>query len=398
MTSGLEEPVVPEEYILMPGDSLLITITGATNYSYITGVTYEGKVTINIPVTSMPSAQGVYLPHYDVVEAVKVHDLNLIQAKDSLRRVFRKYFRNIGVDITLIGMRSFTVFVIGEVMYPGKVTAWPVDRVSVAIERAGGITTAGSRSRVEIRRDDEPPALVDIEAFEKTGNRELNPFVQDGDIIYIPGMQRSVVVRGAVFGKRQFKLTPSTKPAEDLKQTGGKERYSEGIYELSDGETVADIIAKAGGITPWTDMANAYIERRGTKIYINLAETLADEDSKFNILMADGDVLYIPSIALSVYVEGHVREPGAFIFQPHLRASDYIGFAGGAVTEADMGRAHVVRDDQDLPLRDDPIIEPGDKIVVPRVLFKFWQDYLQITAVFATLLISFLTLTAASSN
>lgn len=398
MTSGLEEPVAPAEYILMPGDSLLITITGATNYSYMTGVTYEGKVTINMPVTSIPSAQGVYLPQYDVVEAVPVHKLNLIQAKDSLRRVFKKYFRHVGIDVTLIGMRTFTVFVIGEVAYPGKVTAWPVDRVSVTIERAGGFTATGSRSRVEIRRENEPPILVDIDAFERTGNRDSNPYVQDGDIIYVPRMRQSVIVRGAVFGKHQYEMTQSSKPAEELTETAGKERYSEGIYELNDGETIADIITKAGGITPWTDMSNAYIERKGAKIFINLAEALSDEDSKFNILMADGDVLYIPSTALSVYVEGRVEEPGAFMFQPHLRTRDYIGFAGGVLNDADMGRVHVVRGDQSLPASDNPVIEPGDKIVVPRVLFKFWQDYLQITSVFATLLISYLTLRAASSN
>ncbi len=59
VSSGLERPIISEEYILMPGDNLLITLTGATNYSYETGVTFEGKVTIEVPVSSMPTAQGV---------------------------------------------------------------------------------------------------------------------------------------------------------------------------------------------------------------------------------------------------------------------------------------------------------------------------------------------------
>lgn len=391
-TSGLEEPIVAEEYIVMPGDSLLVTITGATNYSYLTGITYEGKVTINIPVTSMPSPQGVYLPQYDVVEAVPIYGLNLIQAKDSLKRVFRKYFRGIGVDITLIGMRSFTVFVVGEVKYPGKVLAWPVDRVSVVIDRAGGMTTAGSRSRIEVRGDENGTMLVDIEGFQRTGSKDMNPFVHDGDIIYVPRMKKSVIVSGAVYGKHEFELVASTKPKEELKETGGRERLTEGIYELIDGETVADIITKAGGITPWTDLGNVYINRNGATIYVNLVEVLTDENSPHNILMEDGDILYVPSTAVSVYVQGQVVEPGAFIFQPHLHASDYIGLAGGPLTEADIGRAHVVRDDESIPVHEDPVIEPGDKIVVPRVVFRFWQDYLQITAVFASLLISYLTL------
>ncbi|KPK70296.1 hypothetical protein AMJ87_09120 [candidate division WOR_3 bacterium SM23_60] len=392
MTSGLEQPIVAEEYILMPGDSLLVTVAGATNYSYLTGITYEGKVTINIPVTSVPSPQGVYVPQYDVIEAVPLYGLTLIQAKDSLRHVFRKYFRGISVDLTLIGMRSFTVFIVGEVKYPGKVLAWPVDRVSVIIDRAGGITTAGSWSRIEVRRNEDTTMLVDIEAFQRTGSKEVNPFVHDGDIIYVPRMKKSVIVSGAVYGKHDFELMPTTKTEKELKETGGRERLTEGIYELIDGETVADIVTKAGGITPWTDLEKVYIERNGATIYVNLADVLADENSPHNILMEDGDILYVPSMAVSVYVQGQVVEPGAFIFQPHFHASDYIGLAGGPLTGADMGRAHIVRGKNSIPVHDDPVIEPGDKIVVPRVVFKFWQDYVEITAVFASLLISYLTL------
>jgi protein involved in polysaccharide export with SLBB domain len=111
--SGLDKPIISEEYILMPGDRLLVTITGATNYSYTANVTYEGKLTIKIPVRSAPTAQGVYVPQYDIVAAVPVYNLTLKSTKDSLRHVFLKYFRNIKVDITLLGMRQFTVFVVG---------------------------------------------------------------------------------------------------------------------------------------------------------------------------------------------------------------------------------------------------------------------------------------------
>ncbi len=390
--SGLEEPIVPDEYILMPGDSLLITITGATNYSYMTGLTYEGKVTINIPVTSTPTAQGIYIPQYDVVEATELYGLTLESAKDSLRRVFLQYFRNIYVDITLIGMRRFTVFLVGEVKKPGKVYAWPVDRVSVVIERAGGIAPTGSRSHIELRRNDETYKIADLEEFERTGNREVNPFVRDGDLIYVPRMAQSVIVNGAVFGKREYELLQPEVAGEGTDILPVRVRMSEGLYELIEGETVLDIIAKAGGTTPWTDLENVYIERQEQKIVINLAEVFADENSGYNILMEDGDRLYVPSVPTVVYVQGQVVTPGSFIFQPNLRASDYIGLAGGPLAEANMAAAYVLRGKQRLPVKDDPVAEHGDRIIVPRVTFKFWQDYVEITAVFASLLISYLTL------
>ncbi|MEO0216794.1 MAG: hypothetical protein ABIL14_07240, partial [candidate division WOR-3 bacterium] len=121
----LDKPVVSEEYILMPGDQILITITGATNYSYTTNVTYEGKVTINMPVASVPTAQGVYVPQYDVVASIPIYGLDLKSARDSLTNVFLRYYKKISVDITLLGMRAFIVYVAGEIKNPGIIRAYP---------------------------------------------------------------------------------------------------------------------------------------------------------------------------------------------------------------------------------------------------------------------------------
>lgn len=388
--SGLDKPIISEEYILMPGDKLLVTITGATNYSYTTGITYEGKAMIRIPVTSMPTAQGVYVPKYDIVDAVPVHHLTLKSVKDSLRHVFVKYFRNIKVDITLLGMRQFTVFVVGEVKRPGMVRAYPVDRVSTVIKRAWGITTVGSRSKIELKRKGELYKVANLEKFEKTGNTEINPYVQDGDLIIVLPMEKSVIIKGAVFGKRGYELRVA-------ELTAARERTSEGLYEIDQGERVSDLIPKAGGVTPWADLQNAYVERDTAKIQIDLVRVFEDENDKNNILLEDGDVLVIPSVNAIVYVQGQVANPGAFAFQPNLRASDYIGLAGGPMGDAHMSGVTIYRDKEKLSGKKNPIIEQGDRIMVPRLIFKFWQDYVEIGAVFASLLIAYLTLTATAN-
>lgn len=388
--SGLDKPIISEEYILMPGDKLLVTITGATNYSYTTDITYEGKAMIRIPVTSMPTAQGVYVPKYDIVDAVPVHHLTLKSVKDSLRHVFVKYFRNIKVDITLLGMRQFTVFVVGEVKRPGMVRAYPVDRVSTVIKRAWGITTVGSRSKIELKRKGELYKVANLEKFEKTGNTEINPYVQDGDLIIVLPMEKSVIIKGAVFGKRGYELRVA-------ELTAARERTSEGLYEIDQGERISDLIPKAGGVTPWADLQNAYVERDTAKIQIDLVRVFEDENDKNNILLEDGDVLVIPSVNAIVYVQGQVANPGAFAFQPNLRANDYIGLAGGPMGDAHMSGVTIYRDKEKLSGRKNPIIEQGDRIMVPRLIFKFWQDYVEIGAVFASLLIAYLTLTTTAN-
>jgi protein involved in polysaccharide export with SLBB domain len=380
------KPIVSDEYVLMPGDSLLVTVSGATNYSYITPVTFEGKVTLNMPVTSMVTLQGTHVPQYDVVAAVPIYGLSLKVAKDSLKRAFSKYLRNIDVDMTLVGMRTFDVLVVGEVTNPGIVQALPISRVSMVIDEAGGISAIGSRARIELKRRGKYYAKVDLMEFDRTGDARTNPFVQDGDVVVVPQMEHSVVVKGAVFGKREYELRVA-------ELTAAREKSSEGLYELIEGDRVADLITRAGGLTPWSDAENAYIERNNEKLYIDLSTVTADPESHQNIPMKNGDVLVVPSVNSVVYVQGQVANPGPYPFQPNLHANDYLGVAGGPLSDASASGAYVKRDNQRIPVRDNPLIEEGDLIHVPRQVFKFWQDYLEIGAVVASLLISYLTLT-----
>ena len=384
--SEYPKPVVTEEYMLMPGDSLLVTITGATNYSYITAVTYEGKVTLNMPVTSVPTLQGTYVPQYDVVAAIPIYGLSIKSARDSVATVFAKYLKNIKVDLTLLGMRRFDVLVVGEVTNPGIVEALPIYRVSSVIDVAEGISAIGSRANIELRRGGKLLTKVNLTEFDRTGDVRLNPYVQDGDVIIVPQMEKSVVVKGAVFGKREYELRVA-------QLTAARERSSEGLYELLEGERVSDLIAKAGGLTPWADPLNTYVERDDEKLYINLAAVMADHTGAQNIKLKNGDVLVVPSVNSVVYVQGHVVNPGSFPFQPNLHASDYIGIAGGPLSDASMSAAYVKRGTQRISIAENPLVEEGDVVFIPRQIFKFWQDYLEITAVIASLLISYLTLT-----
>lgn len=376
---GLERPIVSEEYILMPGDQLLITITGKTHFSYTSTLTYEGKIIINIPGPGL----GDLLPEPVVVDAVPLYNLTLAQAADSLKNVFLKYSKGIDVKVTLTGMRRFVVFVAGGVRNPGVIQAWPIDRVSHTITGADNLSTYGSPSNIQLRRKGDT-IVVNLAEFEKTGDTKYNPYVRDGDVIYVPRMEKSVIVRGAVFGKRGYELRVA-------ELTAARERMSEGLYELLDGETVTDIIRKAGGVTPWADLEEAFIEREGKKINIDLVKALAGK-SEFDIPMVDGDILIIPLMNAMVYVQGEVVNPSSFIYQPNLRASDYIGLAGGPLGTADMGRAWLERGKEKISIRNNPIVELGDAIYVPRQIFKFWQDYVEIASLIASLVISYLAL------
>lgn len=379
---SIEKPINPQEYQLLPGDKLLVTIVGKITYSYNTFVTYDGKVQIKIPTGTISTIEGKTIPRYDAVDMLTVSGLTLAQAQDSLNQRFQRYLRDVSVKLTLIGIRTGIVLVTGEVQFPGAYDAAPVERVSQLIKKAGGITPIGSKSHIKLIRKDSLYSEINIEKFEMEGDLSNNPYVESGDIIYVPAVTGMVTVKGAVFGRGESKLRTSALTTE-------KERISEGVYELNPNNRVKDMIVKAGGLTPWADLNSAYIERLATetgtrtKIPINLFKLYFEDDTTQNLEMKNGDILVIPPLNTLVYVQGEVTNPGSFLFTPNLRSADYIGQAGGPTNYANTRRGYIKRGNKKISIKPNPIVEPGDIIFIPRQTFKWWQDYATVISAIA---------------
>jgi protein involved in polysaccharide export with SLBB domain len=381
---GVESPIISDKYVLMPGDRLLVTVQGSVTYSYDAWITYEGKINICIP-------------RLDVVDVITVSGLTLERAQDTLGTTMRHYFKTASVKLTLTGLRSGIVFLTGEVQYPGAYNASPVERVSQIVARAGGLAPLGSKTRIKLIRNGEVHSVVDIERFEAEGDLLANPFVESGDIIQVPAVEGLVTVKGAVFGRGDYRLRTSALTTE-------KERVSEGIYELKPGERVFDMISKAGGITPWADLSASYIERlvvggggSRKKIPVDLRRVIFEQDTLGNIELANTDILVVPPVNTLIYVEGEVTTPGSFPFGANLRAGDYIGQAGGPTNYANIRVGYIVRQGKRLSIRPNPVVEPGDVVVIPRLGLKWWQDYVSIVSAIgipvASILITLATLT-----
>lgn len=381
---GVESPIISDQYYLAPGDRLQVTVQGSVTYSYESTVTYEGKVNVTIPVSK---------DKQEVVDVIMVSGLTLAAAQDTLTMLMGRLFKSARVKLTLTGLRSGIVFLTGEVQNPGAYDALPVERVSQIITRAGGISPLGTRTHIELIRGGTVYSVVDIERFETKGDLLANPYVQSGDVIQVPTVEGLATVKGAVFGRGETRLRAPTTEAPDAT----RERVSEGIYELTPGARVSDVISQAGGITPWADLPNSYIDRlvvggsgARKRIPIDLRRILFEQDSAGNIDMANFDVVVVPAFDTLVYVEGEVTNPGPFPFYPGLRASHYVGQAGGPTANGRPGSVHILRDGKRVSARENPVVEPGDIVMMPRVAVKWWQDYVAIASAVAVPLASLL--------
>ncbi|MBN2062107.1 MAG: SLBB domain-containing protein [Deltaproteobacteria bacterium] len=175
---------------------------------------------------------------------------------------------------------------------------------------------------------------------------------------------------------------------------------SPGLYEMTAEASLMELIAKAGGVLP--ERGNvAYILRASTSdikserdvanllssrepIKIDLKSLLDRGDMSHNPVLNSGDVVYIPlekalDLAESkIYVEGEVKSPGVYSFQPGLTALNACIMAGGFTNFAAPNRAIIIRkageeqetikinlDDVKKGKLNDMELQPGDRIHIP---------------------------------
>lgn len=102
---------------------------------------------------------------------------------------------------------------------------------------------------------------------------------------------------------------------------------------------------------------------------LNTADGLRGTDQ--DLVLTDGDRLYVPKKPDFVMVMGQVSNPTAFQYERGKRASYYVRLAGGATRFGDRGKMYVVKADGAVERRRGAGIDPGDVIVVPETLERF---------------------------
>ncbi|MEZ4653875.1 MAG: polysaccharide biosynthesis/export family protein [Candidatus Eisenbacteria bacterium] len=131
--AALESAINADDYRLGPGDVLTVGIWGPQPITYDLPVTLEGKVLL-------PS-----------IGILPVDGLPLGEARAKIRERILKDFRNVDVTVTLTRLRKFQVHVLGQVERPGTYLASAVDRVSSAVNWAGGLTDKASQRRIRVQ-------------------------------------------------------------------------------------------------------------------------------------------------------------------------------------------------------------------------------------------------------
>ena len=161
-----------------------------------------------------------------------------------------------------------------------------------------------------------------------------------------------------------------------------------GVYTIqSNGETLYDVLSRAGGFT-----SKAYHD--GIQMYRDSGQVVLQN---YDIVVLGGDSLHVPKHPGTVLVEGEVYNPGLIQFKKGKNLNHYIERAGGYNIYADNNRIVVFYANGDVKIKKwflNPRIEEGATIVIyPRGIeepvnwTEFAKNISSIIASFATIVL-----------
>jgi len=295
----------------------------------------------------------------------------------------------------------------GEVKFPGTYPLAKNARVADLVAAAGGLTESAYVVRAEVTR-----------------NKIVNYMAQQTSI--------AISLSAALVEEEKDNLLLSPRDRLNIHQIPSwsvnnvvelrGEFVFPGKYTVRRGESLADLISKAGGFTKFAhqegsvftrvqlreieqqnllkltadlriEMASkSMTDQNYSQSYVEVQQMLADManvqpvgrlvldlpkiigDENYDVLLEGGDILYVPTLKNSINVVGQVQVTSSHIYDVSLSAEDYLSQSGGSKKRADEGRIYIISANGSIKMMDSgnwftndagDNLKPGDTIVVP---------------------------------
>lgn len=263
------------------------------------------------------------------------------------------------------------VEIFGEVRKPGKQNRYGGMTLQDLIYLSGGLKESAEYGRIEIS------SVVNIDSAkrEQTPTRTIIRQVKVSPQLEIDSMSANIVLKP--FDQVYVRKNP-TFSLQQLIQVNGLVRYPGPYPRLDKYERLSSYIARAGGITDNADLSGAILYRKKTQFFrnsvtnnptiltdslggfkldsakarmdsvlqepvsIELYKALNYKNSKYDIIMQEGDIVFIPEANPFVSVKGTVQSPIKLTFdKEHTNVGYYIDKAGGYGTRPWRSRVYV---------------------------------------------------------
>ena len=289
---------VPPDYMLNIGDTISIALTGSVEGSVDVEIDTEGKV-------FLPKVGAIMLA------GVRYRDLH-----DRVAAALGRQYRGYTVTVSIKKLRGLRVYVTGFANNPGAYSVNSLSTLVNAVLAAGGPSSGGSLRSVKLFRNGQLVTDFDLYDMILRGDRSRDTVLQNEDVLYIAPLGRQVAISGSV--------------------------NAEAVYEVRDGDSLASVIAYAGGVNDLADVSRLLLYRLTTPQLINGREVTRVEASVTPA--SGGDIVQVLSEgtlrrplqtqAVVVRIEGEVNAPGNYFVPPNTSLAEILAKAGGLTRQA----------------------------------------------------------------
>lgn len=286
-----------------------------------------------------------------------------------------------------------TISIHGEVASPGTFLFSKNMTIEDLLVQSGGLLEAAATTKVDITRRIKDPKST---SFSSVLGKTYSFDIKDGLVV---GGEGDFHLEP--FDEVYVRKSPAYRKQQNVVVAG--EVLFGGNYALvKKNERLSDLISKAGGITPDAYVKGARLIRKMTEeeqrrqadavrmarmgegkdsisveklnisdtytVGINLEKAISNPGSDFDLVLREGDVLFIPEYINTVKISGAVMCPNTVLYKRGESLRYYINQAGGYGNLAKKKKAYVVYMNgtvSRLKSRDKKAIEPGCEIIVP---------------------------------
>lgn len=381
----------PQDYVLGPGDQLVIDVYGASQKSFQLTVSPEGTVTV---------------PDYG---PITVSGMTVAAANSRIRASLGSRYSSSSLKVSVGQTRTIMINVMGEVNKPGTYHLSAFASVFHALYAAGGINDLGTLRNVRVLRGGNLVTIVDIYEYILNGRLAGNIRLKDGDVIQVGPYDCLVNVTGNVKRPMYYEMRANESVSTLLKYAGGYsgdayrksvrlirksgerfgvfniDEFEQASFKVADGDavqvdaildrfenmvevsgavfrpgqyrlgeqvtTVRSLIEQADGLTEDAFTARAVLHRMRADrslevIPVDVAGIMGGTVA--DIPLANEDVLFIPtqSELISnryVQINGEVQSPGRYQWAANMSIEDLVMKAGGLTDAASVAKVTVSR-------------------------------------------------------
>lgn len=356
---ALFESVDRNEYVLGPGDILLVTVYGGcTEVMLTSGVRPQSDCMVSGDCYLSVSGLGL----------IDVRDLTIAEAEENLIILARRYYPRIAIGMALFEPRMVKAFASGMLETPGTYTLSALNRVSDLVEMAGGLSSYSSR-RGNMFTEDGDTISVDLRLDPVTHRPVANPFVENNvTVVFELCLNPVYILRSGSLVRMYESPIPSIE-----------------TWDIDQGSNLEELLASTGGLNGNVDLERSMLLRGGDEYPIWLSGS-----GLLDMVVEAGDTLSLVMFSDSITVGGATNMHDRVAFRPGTTTREYIDRSGGFRYNAHQGGTRIYRNGEEVARGSealDMVLLPGDVIEVPWSWVTLNAEWLRLLSTAVTIVI-----------